>query len=247
MIDFAQLSPGQRLLDVGSGTGAVALAVLRAVPRASVIAIDLSLPMLLCGKSAGIRRSVVSTVLNLPFPERAFDCVTASFVLNHVADCQGAITEMTRLLRDGGKLAVTSWATGPSDNEMGNAWTAIAAKYVNAELLRTASESALPSESRLSNLETLTSIVRDAGLDILLSRQVQFPTTMSTHDYLESRCGGMAGRRMRTLLDADSWYRFTQDARTALAQAFGEAVQFVVSVNFVVAQKVARSAAGADR
>src|ERR1700675_1582563 len=66
LIDFAQLSAGQHVLDVGSGTGVVALAVQRAAPRASVIAVDLSLPMLLRGRDAGVRRSVVSTVLHLP-------------------------------------------------------------------------------------------------------------------------------------------------------------------------------------
>lgn len=238
------LSPGQRLLDVGSGTGAVPRAALSAIPRVSVFAVDLSLPMLRRGKDAGILRSVVSTVLNLPFPERSFDCVTASFVLNHVADCQAAITEMTGLLDDGGKLAVTSWATGPSDNHMGNAWSAIAGKYVGAERLRTASENALPSESRLSNLKALSTVVRAAGLDILLARQVQFPTTMSTHDYLEARYAGMAGRFIRSLLDVDSWYRFTQEARTAFSHGFGDTVTFVVSVNFVVAQKVRLSAYG---
>jgi ubiquinone/menaquinone biosynthesis C-methylase UbiE len=237
LIDFAQLSAGQRILDVGSGTGAVARAALRTVPRASVIAVDLSMPMLLCGRDAGVRRSVVSTVLHLPFPERSFDCVTAGFVLNHVANCEAAITETRRVLRDGGKCAVTSWATGPSDNAVGQAWTAIAGRYVNVEILRTASESALPSEARLSNLEVLSTIVRGVGLNILLARQVQFPTTMSTHDYLDARCGGMAGRFIRTLLDMDSWSRFVQDARTALSQAFDDAVTFVVSVNFVVAQK----------
>jgi SAM-dependent methyltransferase len=236
LIECLHLSPGHRLLDVGSGTGAVARTVLQAAPSACVIAADLSLPMLRHGTGSGILGAVVAAATSLPFPAQSFDCVTASFVLNHLADCQAALTEMTRPLRDGGQLAVTSWATGPSDNEPGRLWTSIAGTYVRAELLRTASESALPSETRLSDLDALRSTVRAVGLNVVLARQVQFPTTMSTRDFLEARCSGMTGRFVRTCLTADAWDRFNGDARTALSDAYGDMVRFVVSVNFVVAR-----------
>jgi ubiquinone/menaquinone biosynthesis C-methylase UbiE len=237
LIAFANLSPRDRLLDVGAGTGAVARAALAAVPKLFVVAADPSLPMLRFAQDRGVARNVVSRVPDLPFAPKSFHCITASFVLNHFADCEAGVWAMTRLLRERGELAVTSWAAGPSANPVGAAWNGVAHRFAPEEELRAAVERAMPSEARLKELDALTTVVRATGLTPRIARQIQFRTTMSTEEYITSRGAGIAGRFLKTALPSDAWDQFTREASTALRAAFGEAVEFTVGVNFVVGQR----------
>jgi SAM-dependent methyltransferase len=52
----------------------------------------------------------VGLLPELPFPDGTFDAVTANFVLNHVGRPKEALVELRRVLRPGGRLALTIWA-----------------------------------------------------------------------------------------------------------------------------------------
>ncbi len=110
------LGGGARVLDVGAGTGDLALEVRRQAAGARVVAGDFSSGMMAVGR----RRSaadgipwVVCDALRLPFSSRSFDAVVSGFLLRNVADLDRAIREQWRILRPGGR-AVSLDTSPPS-------------------------------------------------------------------------------------------------------------------------------------
>lgn len=110
----ARLRPGQRVLDVGAGTGLLTLAVLgRAGASGQVVALDLSFDALgACRQQARTTAPaltanyVTGDVRALPFPDQSFDVVVARSVLMYVPDRQAAVRELHRVLRPGGRASL---------------------------------------------------------------------------------------------------------------------------------------------
>ena len=100
----------KRLLDVASGTGDLALEIQDQCPACEVIATDFCAEMLAHAASRGIAKTLVADALSLPFPDRSFDVVTVAFGLRNMADYPGALREMHRVLRPGGRLLILDFA-----------------------------------------------------------------------------------------------------------------------------------------
>lgn len=100
----------KRLLDVASGTGDLALEIQDQCPACEVIATDFCAEMLAHAASRGIAKTLVADALSLPFPDRSFDVVTVAFGLRNMADYPGALQEMHRVLRPGGRLLILDFA-----------------------------------------------------------------------------------------------------------------------------------------
>lgn len=99
------VGPGQRLLDVGAGTGVItALAQRRVGPQGLAVALDPSPGMLARARDNGVILTVTSLGERLPFAEAGFDALTMGFALRHVADLTLAFSEYLRVLRPGGRL-----------------------------------------------------------------------------------------------------------------------------------------------
>lgn len=100
--------PGQRILDLATGSGDVALALLRA--GAHVIGADFCRPMLERARAKGVPDLVVADGLNLPFRDASFDTVTIAFGFRNFTDHPRGLKEMFRVLRPGGLLAILEFS-----------------------------------------------------------------------------------------------------------------------------------------
>jgi demethylmenaquinone methyltransferase / 2-methoxy-6-polyprenyl-1,4-benzoquinol methylase len=102
--------PGQLILDVAAGTGTSSEPIAEA--GANVVATDLSFGMLLVGKQRRPGLSFVAAdALQLPYADASFDAVTISFGLRNVEDTAAALTEMRRVIKQGGMLVVCEFST----------------------------------------------------------------------------------------------------------------------------------------
>ena len=101
----AGLAAGMRLLDAGSGTGAVATQAQAIIGGSGLVAaLDPSLGMLRQAAAKGVRHRVRSFAEFLPFPGERFDMLSMGYALRHVADLRATFREYLRVLRPGGKL-----------------------------------------------------------------------------------------------------------------------------------------------
>lgn len=109
--DAAQIQPGQRVLDVGCGTGILAREIASRIGSVGRVAgIDPSPGMRAVAKrlapAVEWREGVAES---LPFPDRSFEAVASQFALMFFADRRQALREMLRVLTPGGRLAIAVW------------------------------------------------------------------------------------------------------------------------------------------
>jgi demethylmenaquinone methyltransferase/2-methoxy-6-polyprenyl-1,4-benzoquinol methylase len=106
----AALHPGDRALDVATGTGDLARELLRYTgTHGMVVGTDFCLPMLDLGRKRNMElRAPVPMVegdaMNLPFPTDAFDASTIAFGTRNVMDLERCFREMTRVVKPGGRV-----------------------------------------------------------------------------------------------------------------------------------------------
>jgi ubiquinone/menaquinone biosynthesis C-methylase UbiE len=112
LVEFAGIRDGQRILDVGCGTGSLSRSLLAAGKAITVVGVDPAEDYI-----AFARRGVpdpratfqVSTAESLPFPDDSFDAAMALLVLQEFDDPVRAVREMARATRRGGTVAACLW------------------------------------------------------------------------------------------------------------------------------------------
>jgi SAM-dependent methyltransferase len=205
LIDFAHVGPRQVVLDVGSGTGALACAA-TAVTDVQVVGVD---PVRQYVGSARQHANdqrlcfVLADALALPFADCTFDRALSLLVLNFVPDPGRAVSEMIRVTRAGGVVAGAVWDYGDSMGMLRTFWDEAAALDPDAP-----DERGMPL-SRCGELAALWQAHRLVGVnEVRLCIDMPF---LSFDDYWQAFLGGQgpAGayaaslpRRQRTALRA---------------------------------------------
>jgi demethylmenaquinone methyltransferase / 2-methoxy-6-polyprenyl-1,4-benzoquinol methylase len=99
-----------KIVDLATGTGDLALALQKRLPDAEVTGVDFLPEMLELAQRKGVRQTVLADAMKLPFPDTSFDCVTIAFGLRNMENWRGALAEMSRVLRRDGHLLVLEFS-----------------------------------------------------------------------------------------------------------------------------------------
>lgn len=116
-VDLAKVGPGDRVLDVATGTGDLALELARRVaPGGAVIASDFSQEMLALARKKGVDTPVPvafgwANAMELPYADDEFAAATVGFGARNFSDLDQGLREMTRVVRPGGTVVVLEITT----------------------------------------------------------------------------------------------------------------------------------------
>jgi demethylmenaquinone methyltransferase/2-methoxy-6-polyprenyl-1,4-benzoquinol methylase len=110
LVDAVDPRPGQRILDVASGTGMVAFALAASAPGCEVVGLDQSEAMLGAARARARANGRVSFVQgeaeHLPFPDGEFDALTFTYLLRYVDDSAATMRELARVVKPGGRIGM---------------------------------------------------------------------------------------------------------------------------------------------
>ncbi len=105
-IQHLRLNSGDRLLDLGTGTGDLGREALRQQPAIHLAAVDFNLEMMYAGATWGSLPWINADALRLPFPDRSFETVVSGFLMRNVGSLATALMEQYRVLKQGGRMVI---------------------------------------------------------------------------------------------------------------------------------------------
>ncbi|WP_139980351.1 class I SAM-dependent methyltransferase [Nocardioides litoris] len=211
---------GPRHLDVGSGTGELAR---RAQARGrTVVAVDADPEMVALSSQQHAGTTVQAALPHLPLHCR-FDAVTANFVINHTPDPRAAVRELARLVRPGGRVAITIWPSDPP------AWASLVQEaFEAAGVVSPPSRRLEPGLDFERSVAGLTSLATSARLAPLGARELRWEWRTTVDDFWSGLAGGVATAGQ--VLAAQ-----TADVRRAAERAFRDLTSALVGPDQVLA------------
>ena len=125
-VDFGHVAPGQRVLDVGAGPGALTGALVERIGPAGVTAVDPSEPFVaaLRERNPGVAVHQAGAE-SLPFDDASFDATLAQLVVHFMRDPVAGIREMRRVTVPGGVVAASVWDHGGGHGPLSVYWEAV--------------------------------------------------------------------------------------------------------------------------
>ena len=202
LVRFADVRDGDTLLDVGSGTGALAIAMAASAPSSRIVGVDLAASYVAFARSRvkGDRlRFEEGDAQQLRFADGSFDRTLSLLVLNFVPDPAKAVNEMRRVTRPGGTVAAAVWDYGQGMEMLRVFWDEVVALDPGAAAR---DERHMP----LCRSGELSVLWRDRGLQDVMEEAISVQTRFSSFEdywspFLEKQ--GPAGAYVAALAPAD--------------------------------------------
>jgi len=169
---LAALKEGETVVDLGSGGGMdVFLASKKVGPKGHVVGIDMTMEMIALARSNAKKNNftnvefLLAEINRMPLPDNCVDCVISNCVLNLVPDKVGAFKEIFRILKPGGRLAVSDICLRKElPAKIANSLRAVSACIAGASTMQTYRQ-------LLQSTGFTDSIVVDKHLDLNAYRQ----------------------------------------------------------------------------
>ncbi|KHD73330.1 hypothetical protein MB27_35825 [Actinoplanes utahensis] len=231
LADTAGISPGDRVLDVGCGRGAVLFPAADAAgPGGRVTGIDMAPAMVALTRAAAAGRPEITVLAGdgqaPDFPDETFDVVTAGMLLFFLPDPLGALRAYRRLLVPGGRLAFSTFAA--FDPLYRETMRVIAAHAVDP-----------PPQPPLSvtfqDPGRLREAVEEAGFTGTRIDDITVRSTFRDREHVLAWVGSHAGRAVLSRVPPQR----QADLRRALTTVLPERPEFVTTAHLVLAARPA--------
>jgi ubiquinone/menaquinone biosynthesis C-methylase UbiE len=238
LVELVGLLPGERVLDVGTGTGVVAQAATDALQgQGSVVGADPSEGMLAVARKVRPDLTVIGAeAIDLPFPDGTFDVVLGGFVLAHFTKYDTALFDLSRVLKIGGRLGLTAWADGP--DALQQAWMEHVTQVVPEPMLASAYSDAAPWHKRFRDRAAIEEALIDAGFRHVRTETVRYRWTYTQEEYLDGLEVWATGRFVRGMLGDRGWEPFRERVRADFRERFPDPLNDFRDVTLAVATKI---------
>jgi ubiquinone/menaquinone biosynthesis C-methylase UbiE len=227
LLAFVRPAEGARLLDLGTGTGAVAVALAERAGRRTrvVVACDLSLPMLIRARhrAPGLC-PLLANAAQLPFRDCSFDLVTANCVLSHLQDYRGTLQETLRVLAKPAAFGTSCW--GPVSDPYADVWRELLDNAVGDGGVQRAIETVVPWEGYFSSPDNVRTALLQAGFGGVHVQVIDLAFYHSVEEYVADRALGAAGRFARHALGEIGWREFFAQAKAEFLWRFGDRMRY---------------------
>jgi ubiquinone/menaquinone biosynthesis C-methylase UbiE len=125
LADLAGVRRDQRVLDVGSGPGALTAELITRLGPSAVAAVDPSEPFVAAARARHPGVNVLqASAEQLPFPDQSFDAALAQLVVHFMSEPVAGLAEMARVTRRGGVVAACVWDRGGGHSPLSLFWQA---------------------------------------------------------------------------------------------------------------------------
>lgn len=158
------LATGERVLDVCCGSGASAIPAAEILGAdGSVVGVDLAENLLELARAKAKQRGLTNIqfqsgdLMHLPFEDESFDTAVCVFGIFFVPDMEGALRELKRVVRNGGRVAITTW--GPRFFEPATTFFWNSIRDVNPDLYK-----GFNPWDRISEVDAVLRLLAAAGL-----------------------------------------------------------------------------------